>query len=389
MFTLNSVADLVGNYFKLHLSRDQTKDFLPKLHLGEELEARVIKPMGDNRALIQLKGFEILAETGSPLSQGSNITVRVQQLTPRVIFNLLPQHANSVDTSACLLKTYLPNQSPLGEIIERLQGLLSEKWLTEDHGLNKPFYQNLKTVLSNIVFNQDKINNPEFLMNLITQSGLTYESKIRRLLSKGSMHESFGGQIDGDLKGLLLKILEGSNLRGGLIHSVFGGEGLSGEKIGLLMQAARDLVENIELTQITNSVTKQEGDYVYLQIPLAFQDGIDNAELYLFYDRKRKDNERNKEDFSLVFLLSMEEMGNIRIDVNVKKNDVYCRFTVKNEEIAQFINDLLPRLRDRLLSMGYGVEVMDCVVPEDMSQVEIGFGENFISESIRFVDVKV
>ena len=362
---------------------------MSKLHLNEILMARVVRSLGDNRAVIQLKGSEILAETGTQLSKGSNITVRVEQLQPRVILNPLPEQASAANKPAALLKSYLPNQTPLGDIIQRLQGILTEKWLVQDAGLHKAMHEKLEMILSNIVFNEKKMFQSSFLLNLITQSGLIYESKIKRLLSRSQSPKSFGGVIDGDLKGMLMKVLESIQLREGTGNSVLTMQGFSKENIGYLHKLMQELVDNIELTQITNCVTKDEGNYVYLQIPLAFQDRIDNADFYLFYGTKDGETGDQKEDFSLVFLLNMEELGHIRVDTRVKKTDVFCRFTVENHEVAEFINDLLPQLTDRLLFLGYTVEGMDCLVTQDSSHMEIGPLENLMSDSVRFVDVKV
>ncbi|MDY7033411.1 MAG: flagellar hook-length control protein FliK [Thermodesulfobacteriota bacterium] len=380
---------MTRNSIKLSLSRDQGRDFVPKLYLDEILKARVVRSFGDNRAVIQLKGSEILAETGTPLPKGSTFNVRVEQLQPRVILNPLPEQACAADKPTALLKSYLPNQTPLGDIIQRLQGILAEKWLAQDVGFDKAIHAKLEMILSNIVFNDKKMFQSSFLLNLITQSGLVYESKIKRLLSKSQSMKSFGGVLDTDLKGMLMKILEGIQLREGTGNSVLTMQGFSKENVGYLHKLLQELVDNIELNQITNCVTKDEGNYVYLQIPLAFQDRIDNADFYLFYGPKGKEACDQREDFSLVFLLNVEELGHIRVDTSVKKTDVFCRFTVENHEVAEFINDLLPQLRDRLLSLGYTVEGMDCLVTQDSSHMEIGPLENLMTDSVRFVDVKV
>jgi len=386
---LNSVGELIGDYFRIRISPERKTEFISKLNIGEILEGRVVKSLGNQKAVVNFKGIEVLAETRGLLSSGEHIVVKVAQLKPGITLNLLHQNICTTDKTGSLLKMYLPCQAPLGHIIGNLQKIIGEEWLEQNTVLDKTFYQNLSAVLSSIVFDEGKTSNPEFLLNFITQSGLLYESKLKRLVLKNLSPQSVSDEVNKDLKGLLMKISEDPNLNKHLTNMIGVHDGLSNEKAGYFLKTVSELINNIELNQLTNYLTKQEENYLYLQIPLAFQDGIDNAELYLYYDRRRVPTDAEKEDFNLVFLLNMEGLGNIRIDTNVKKRDIYCRIAVESHEVARFINEYLPRLRDNLSTLGYTVEEIDCFVLEDPSQAKVNFGENFISDSINILDVMV
>ncbi|MFH1624660.1 MAG: hypothetical protein ABID54_05825 [Pseudomonadota bacterium] len=386
---MNSVGELIGDYFKISLSHDRESEFVSRLDVGEVLEGRVVKSLGNQKAVVSFKGTRVVAETRSPLSPGDNIVVRVEQLKPRVILNLLPEKTQTSNKATSLLKMYLPNRVPLGEVIEKLQRILGEKSLVLHTNFDKALYQSLKAVLSNIIFDEGKVFKPEYILNFITQSGLLYESKLKRLLAKSPLLNSDMDKINNDLKGLLLKISGDSNLNESLARLTASQDEIPKEKIEYFLKTVRELVENIELTQLTNSIAKKEGDYLYLQIPLAFRNGFDNGELHLYYNRKGAPTDAEREDFSLVFLLHMEGLGNIRIDTNIEKRVIYCRIIVESHEVASFVNGFLPQLKDRLTSLDYTVEEIDCTVLEDSPEAWVGFGESFIPDSTNFVDIKV
>ena len=386
---MNSIGELTGDCFKINIPSDRETGFVSRLHLGEILEGRILESLGNRKVVVNFNGTEVFAEAGNSLSPGTDIVVKVAQLMPKVELNLLSHSSCPTDKCTSLLKRYLSNYVPLGKAIETLQRILGEEWSARQLSFDKTLYRNLETVLSNIIFDEGKMFKPEYLSNFLTQSGLLYESKLKRLLMKSLAPQSLKAEINSDLKGLLLKISKYPYLTEGFNHMVRGEDGLSGERADLLLKTVRELVDNIELNQLTNCVRKKEGDYLYIQIPLAFQDGINSAELYIYCNRRRRTAGVEKEDFNLVFLLSLEGLGSIKIDTNIKKRHVWCRIAVEDNDVARFINVFLPGLEDRLSALDYIVERIDCVVLEDPSQVKVSFGENFASESFKFVDVKV
>jgi len=388
MANLDSISEPAGQGSRICIPSDRDIQFISKLNIGEILEGRVVEYLNNHKAIVDFKGMEILAETKSPLSQGEHIVVEVARLRPKIILNILPKNIFPTDKPASLLKTYLPHQAPIGQLIESLQRILSEKRVTQQTAFDNSIYQNLKEILSNIVFSDEKMSQPEFLQNFITQSGLLYESKLKRFLMKNLMPESLD-YIKNDLKGILLKISQNLNLDRHTSQLIGTNNSQFNDRMEYFFKTVTEFINNIELNQLTNYFTKQDEGYLYLQIPLAFQDGTESAELYLFHNRKEKHGNDEKEDFSLVFLLSMEGLGTLRIDTNVKKKDIHCRIAVETYEIAKFVRGSLPGLRDRLSALGFTVEKLDCIVLEDPSQAKVSFGENFVSQSIRFVDIKV
>jgi len=386
---LNPVGGLTREHLKIYIPFVRDTGLTSGLHLGEILEGRVVKSLGNQKAIINLKGTEVLAETRSSLTTGSNIVVRVAHLKPTVVLSLLSQDISSLGKSASLIKTFLPNQVPFGQVVERLQRIIGEQWFARHLAFDKTLYQNLKSTLSTIVFDEEKMFKPEFLSNFLNRSGLLYETKLKRLISKGQLPRFLEHEINNDLKGLLLRISEAPDLNKGFFNKVTGEDDFSREKIGYFLKTVRELINNIELSQLANFIRKREDDCIYLQIPLAFQDEIDDAELYLYCNRRGRKTDAEKEELGLVFLLNMEGLGYLKIDVNIKKKLIYCQVSVEDPEVAGFISGFLPSLKDRLSALDYVVEKVDCVVLKDRGKVRVGLGENIIPESVRFVDVKV
>jgi len=309
------------------------RGLLSQLVIGEVLEGRTIEHLGDQRILVSLKDKCVVAETQRALLPGETFMVQVKQLSPKIVLSLLSEPIPLGNKLVSQIKTLLTYQIALGRLIEDLQKNIVLNQQLEWDGKEK-----LQTILSSLVFNQSQ---GDYLKAFISASGLLYENKIMRYLSGASKELPLD-----DLKGLLLRLVSelnvGSSNNSSLANLVSSG------------------VKNIELQQYLNLLSKETGDFYLLQIPVAFSQTIETVHLYLYDQRDKSGRKEKKDCFTLVFLLSLEGLGEVKIVTFIADKNILCRVTVAQEKQAEFIQRLLPQLKDRLENFGYQVEALSC-----------------------------
>jgi hypothetical protein len=60
-----------------------------------------------------------------------------------------------------------------------------------------------------------------------------------------------------------------------------------------------------------------------------------------------------KEDSSLLFLLNLPEMGRLKIEVVIRKEDLFCRFYLAAPSFQEEIQHNFPELENRLRALGF------------------------------------
>jgi hypothetical protein len=265
--------------------------------------------------------------------------VKVKQLSPKIVLSLFSETIPLSDKLTSQIKVLLPYQMALGKLIEDLRQNIILNQQLEWNGKEK-----LQAILSSLVFNR---NAGEYLKAFISASGLLYENKIMRYLSGISK-----GPLEDDLKGLLLKLV--SELGDGPLLTP------KTSNNSFLANLVSSGLKNIELQQYLNLLTKETGDFYLLQIPVTLSQTIETIDLYLYNQREKSGKKEKKDRFTLVFELNLKGLGGLKVVTLVADKKILCRVMAAEENIAEFIQLLLPQLKDRLENLGYRVEAMSC-----------------------------
>jgi hypothetical protein len=154
--------------------------------------------------------------------------------------------------------------------------------------------------------------------------------------------------IEGDLKGLGSKLLgELEALR----------EGGVGEKEVLLKtQQVKEALElflrKIELSQAVNLLPAEAQDRFYIFLPFWVERRLQFVELNFSF-REKDSAEGERERCTVLFLLNLPELGRVRIEVQVKDKDLFCRVRFSEPGVSDFIRQGLSALGGRLADLGY------------------------------------
>ncbi len=330
---------------KLLLDPSSRKENFPRFQLGEILSGAVIEQLDDQHALVQLKGQEVLVESQLKFSPKAQLRLQVEEVEPKVILRLLPQESSPTRSLDALLKKYLSSDWPVENLGNKLSGLGGPLL----GSLPADLQESIKAFISlfkNLSLGDSFFQNPALPREIILQSGLFWESKLREL-ARSPLKGSPEGIIKGDLKGLLLRLQSK--------FEAFTDEGPHPEDraaVKELIDGLGQLAQKIEFYQILNTVSSEPQEDFFFLIPLWFQNNPQFVEVGISLpDKDTPDSEKGS--LSILFLLDLPSWEKMKIEVKLKEKNLYGQFTMTDPEAAAFVEQALPALTSRLQKMGY------------------------------------
>ena len=286
------------------------------------------------------------------------------------------------------IKSLLPYKESFGVMVQKLDILLNSseiiKSLRAETGLVSRLIKTLN-LLKSPFFEQDLTSQGSTLVKQqIDLSGINYESKVKNAL-EGKELLDVPTNVKNDLKGQLINLLK-------LLEIRIGGNETSAIQRYQLLKVIKVLmraVDNIELQQLTNQLSRQENQPITLQIPDPFMIGK-TINLYIRQTEDESKNKENKENKSvlLVFFLELSALGNLRVDAKINNQAISLRIDVENSNIAKFIENSLKDFCSSLDDLGFEVNASCGVVANIDKELESKLNPLLISETNRLVDLR-
>jgi hypothetical protein len=203
---------------------------------------------------------------------------------------------------------------------------------------------------------------PHLLEKLFSQSGFFWESKVRHWI-EGGRKDPADPLVREDLKGLASKLLD-------LLKGLAGSSGSESGKPGTLEQLKQDLgsfLQKIDLYQVLNLRPSDSPDRFFLFFPLWVGNQLQFVEFNLSLPREKSSPERGN-GFSVLFMLNLPDLGKVRIEVQIKGKDLFCRFVVSEGEVSEFLKQNLSLLRERLEGLGFRPSLQMTAGPVEMEK---------------------
>ena len=286
------------------------------------------------------------------------------------------------------IKSLLPYKESFGVMVQKLDILLNSseviKSLRAETGLVPRLIKTLN-LLKAPFFEQDLTSQGSTLIKQqIDLSGINYESKVKNAL-EGKELLDVPTNVKNDLKGQLINLLK-------LLEIRIGGNETSAIQRYQLLKVIKVLmraVDNIELQQLTNQLSRQENQPITLQIPDPFMIGK-TINLYIRQSEDKSKNKENKENKSvlLVFFLELSALGNLRVDAKINNQAISLRIDVENSNIAKFVENSLKDFCSSLDDLGFEVNASCGVVANIDKELESKLNPLLISETNRLVDLR-
>ena len=355
--------------------------------VGQVLQGMVLQQMGDQRFLMDFNGIQVVAESMIPLKPGQQIAVRVDLTYPRVVMSPAGE-GNAEEKALSLLRSFLPGRLSWGELVTRLGILLAdqERSLPVLPG-GRQVLERVVTLLSSLSRGEEQAGDAEKIKRFIEDTGIFYESKLKHaLVREGGSPENLRESIARDCKGLLLKLSQ--ELKQEPVRMAESGVTQVRSSLQTLAKTVDESVDNIELQQLVNCLASKKEEQLVFQIPVLLPEGMRTAELYIRSgSRGGTKGGVNKEDISLVFLLTMQSLGDLRIDARLSKQKIRCAIEVGTPEGAHFVREHLGWLSERLAALDYTVEQLSCAVKKSGGKKATP-PEGFSLLEMKFIDIR-
>ena len=370
MFSISGISDY-RTPMREHKFR-KASDLASSLQVGEIIEVEVLEVLGNNLAVLDIRGSAVVAEIPGPIAPGKSLQTRVEELSPKLLLVLLNSGSDSPQPAERFLRTHLSEKESLAELIPRLSRDLPplRRIAPESGGF-------LEAALDRAILSPSTVKDPAYLKNWLQTSGLFLESRIARALGGGKRPD-----VRFDLKAILLSLAE--RLEGRLR-----GRGGENDPDVSLLSRVRTFIHNIELDQIRNVKALAEGKSAYLQIPWGMEG--ERGELFLrrLGEEAGGGSPKGKEGFRVCFLLALHGLGDLRIDADITGKRVALRFEAADPVSADLLRRHASRLRLRLETGDFQVTKLDFVEASEKPRAdEEDEAFDFGMRDRRLIDVK-
>lgn len=148
------------------------------------------------------------------------------------------------------------------------------------------------------------------------------------------------------------------------------------ESVVKMRDAASDTLTNLTALQLMNHKPAAL-EMMYTQLPLFADNKIFNGELQVWYRKGApKENTSAAVPVNLVFVLNTSNLGAIRVNMTVFKNEVECTVKTGNEKAKQALTRMRNDFLDNLKGGDYSVKAFNVIVDsgegQAMSEVSSG-----------------
>jgi len=328
---------------------------------GETLRALVTGYTPDQKAHLQIKGSTVIAESPFPLQAGDKLTVRVEQVHPTLVLQVLnPVDEESIITNN-FTKLFRSNPNALKDLFISLRDFLSKENINELSTLiSKKDIQALPQLMERIIVSRSSLNDPLYLKEGLTALGLTLESDLKKLLTDPSFRTE--GKYPPNLKTALLNLAAELQYIGiNNDPSAQGGQ----QRLEGLANFVDHALRVIESLQIVNVLAQEQDQFFAFQIPFQCSDGIRMQDLFIETE-KEKGAQGRESRYRVVLFVDMDALGDLAIEASLRGGNLQCTIKCPTPAAADFMGRSLDELQEKLSGLGYVAPQVQCILDRDL-----------------------
>ena len=331
---------------------------IPVFRAGDVVQGKVLQQLDLHHFSLQLGGRTLVAESNVPLPISADLSFRVEEAGLRTVLRLIPQENAGEQTIVSFLKKNLSSGLPLEQLAMKLSELGKVSHIPGEKESWNQFLHLLKQGTPSELMSRG----PQLLSKLFSQSGFFWENKVQQWVEGGGK-DAPEQLMEGDLKGLATRLLA-------RLKEIAGSPDLETEerlKMGSVKETLESFLQKIELHQVLNLRTPESSDRFYLFLPFWLGNQAQFVEFNL--SLPSKDSPRGGGDgFSVLFLLHLPALGEVKIEVRIKERILFCRILVSSEEISDFLQQGVPPLQKGLEKLGFQPTIQMTIGPGGQAQ---------------------
>ncbi|GIW78951.1 MAG: hypothetical protein KatS3mg105_0758 [Gemmatales bacterium] len=355
------------------------RDTLPSAQLqpGQTVQARVLDQLPGGRVLLDIQGNLYQAE-GEPIAQakiGSQFSLVVDRTEPQLVLQITGRDSPIRATVFSLIRSNLVDHTQSGQALDDLLGATSQA------GPESSTAGRVQAFLRNLL-QPGRLPTAETLAALARDGGLHFEAKLAQAAAAGDI-SAFREVANQDLKGLLLRL-----------QAELGHQGITE---GQMPEAVERNLAHIESRQAANVLAQLQGQALLLNVPLFVGPTPQTALLAIdvedhFAGAGEDDKPSNRRGYNVLFLLHLEDFGDVRIDAFVADGSLRVNFFVERSESVAAIQHHLPELQAALHGVGFQEVLLRAQLASEMTpslQTRVTALSAGIPTNESLVDVRV
>ncbi len=358
------------------------------LKTGESVEAKVTALLPDSQVKAVIKGQEfVIRLPDNQVQAGDTLTLKSNGRNSFDLLlssNSIAGETNTATVSTAMIKPYLLTKAALPQLAQNLVNLLET--IPENFKIDPGQVVRLKEVLELLVPKEGPPPNADQIKSQVGTTAQSTENKLLKSLvsveTKNFEHATL--ELNKDFKAQLLL------LKAGLESQVQ----LNNQRTeaSSLLNAIKLTADNIELNQLSNQFSKQEGQAFVLQVPNPFSGQDKQIKIFVRNnqpeDESGKGKGKEKQNYNMVFLLNLSSLGSLEIDAKVSGGLVSIKFGTDNEAISHYIQSHVSELHAVLEGLGFSGSTECCVKKDKEIQFEDDFSDLMVNSSSKLVDIE-
>ncbi len=362
------------------------------IEVGQKGKAEILQVVNRETLQVRLNGNEVTLKhaASQKLQPGESVYIQVKSTSPgKFVLEVEPLPASSATAQSspdrAIFKSYLPARQPLVQVFAGLKEAFLEnpstqlKELKVDQTQLKQLQANLQKIVSREFKSTDAIQ----LKELIDRTGFHYEAKIKNFVLEPDLSNK-NALLENDLKGQLLRLAR--QLEQLSIENT-----VSDKFISKLMTQVNQAVSNIELQQLVHHFSREEQQPLLLQLPENLLGEEDRLKIYILPDQQEganRESDPQNRTYSLVFLLNLSALGDLKIETRIFKDEVSIHITSSNSDAIQFIQAHVSELEDVFRQEGFFITVTGDHEPDASMEAPDSLGQLLIETPLQIVDLK-
>jgi hypothetical protein len=356
------------------------------LSVGEELKVSIVQRLSARQYLVAFKDRMIRAESQTPLHAGDELRVRVDQQHPQLVLRVLSENTATRNILLENLRFFRANLEGLVNNLAKTEDLLAQAAL---HPLLSPLLlDDIRTILKlmqTLGYSRSALDNRDYLRDYLTDLGFLMENYLKKALLTKSEQVLRNDRAPGGLKGLLSKLLEKMNV---LLKDENLGEDLQ-FTLKQLQMSTEKTIKIIENQQIINVMLQETGNACLLQIPLVFPGGMKLGEILIRRNDQADQTDGGRRSFMAELFFDLDILGHILIELHCTDKQIGCLCKCEETAVREFISPRLPELLEKLVTSGYRVEWLNCVLEKDLDKQRLARRTNYQPYAAESIDMFV
>jgi hypothetical protein len=354
--------------------------------VGEELKVSIVQRLSARQYLVALKDRMIRADSETPLRAGDELRVRVDQQHPQLVLRVLSENTATRNISLEILRFFQANPEELVNNFARTEGLLAQAALAPR--LSPLLLDDIRTILNvmqALGYSRSALDNRNYLRGYLTDLGFLVENYLKKALLGKSEQVLRNDRAPGGLKGLLSKFLEKMNV-------LLKDETLTEDLQFILKQlhmSTEKTIKIIENQQIINVMLQETEKACLLQIPLVFPGGMKLAEILIRGNDQADPPYGAPRSFMAELFFDLDILGHILIELHCTDKQIGCLCKCEETAIREFISSRLPELLEKLVTSGYRVKWLNCVLEKDLDEQRLARRTNYQPYAAESIDMFV